>query len=371
MICENCAHCSFTARRISRKLETDCRALQKTSKEQIAKLTKELTIVQNRDQQYLHEMRRREKETQQLQTRLQQGFNSASSTKENRFGLEVLNPLKPAAPKKWKSRGEEELVQRELASQEVSLRAFSAENADLRASLQALFAELQAALQAHAAPPIDEAATGEVMCAPEVASDGVISLEHSLRASVEACMAESDFSEAQLALPFDMVRQSAESDFRARLVAMQARRLRLQRELDVEQRARDATLALAASAKVADDKQLLLALVQRFEEYREIVAQQESILQSLVVAAAGGTHSSTSAGVGVRNRLPESVESLLAESRRLSLDADMSARERELGARASALAAERNVQQQSSIQMLRLENELEVRCVCVYVCFAL
>ena len=290
-------------------------------------------------------MRRREKEFALLQSRLQQGFTSASVGKENKLGLDLLNPLKPAVKPKWKSRGEEELLQRELASQEVSLRAFSTENADLRASLQALFAELQAALQT---APVASVNDDEHATAPEGDCDV---FEREVKALEEA-LSNSEFNEAQLALPFDLVREAAESNFRERLVRLQEQQAQLQRTADVERAARAATVALASSARAVEQKELLLKFVARFNEYVAIVAEQESILRSLVVAV-------SAAPAAVSTRAAPSDETLLAESIRLSLDAELSQHERYIREARSAVDAERSSQQQSTLQMLRQENELE------------
>jgi hypothetical protein len=72
----------------------------KQLKEQVAKLSKDNLMIQNRDEQYRHELRRREKESQKAQERLQQGFASTSS--QSKFGMELMNPLKPNTRAKWK-----------------------------------------------------------------------------------------------------------------------------------------------------------------------------------------------------------------------------------------------------------------------------
>jgi hypothetical protein len=318
-------------------------------KDQVAKLSKDITIVQNRDQQYLHEMRRREKDFQQLQTRLQQGFNS-TTTKENKLGLELLNPLKPIVKPKWSSRGEYELYQRELASQEVSLREFSSENADLRASLQALFGELQAALQL----PSEELNThSDADAGADDVPSASASLDDELVAKLQVALVNSDFSDVQLALPFEMIQNAAETDFRSRLAVLRDRRLKLQKDVETELATSKAALALAAANQVQSQKDMLIVLVDRVKEYRSIVAEQESILQSMVVATSTSSHSHSA------------HDALIVESKRLSLEAELAARESAVARANTDIQNERSAQQQSTIDILRKQTEIEVCCFVV------
>jgi hypothetical protein len=332
-----------------RKLETESRAAQKAAKEQIAKLSKDIAIVANRDEQYKHEMRRREKDFTQLQTRLQQGF--ASSSKENssgKLGIEVLNPLKPVARPKWRvgAHAEDELVQRELSGQEERIRALSQENADLRSSLHELFAELQSAMQTEAssaAPAIDVLAAKSTP-----ASTQAMLLSPETRHEIENALKESEFADAQLALPFGMIRSAAEVEFRSRVALLQDRRARDELEREADQRAIDAATAAAAAAQSAEQKAMLLTLVGRIKDYRSIITEQESILQAIVVNGDGVSRSS--AALTVEN------------SRRLSLDVDLDAlsrQERKLADARSHMQTERQEHEHSTIQLLRQEHDVE------------
>jgi hypothetical protein len=258
-----------------------------------------------------------------------------------------MNPLKPATRPRWQSSGanvDEELWHRELLAHEERIQALSQENQDLRDSMSELFRELQAALGATLAAP---SSSDDVAVVPPPDSLNVerrALVSPGMRTKLETALQDADFTDAQLALPFHMVRPAAEHNFRTRLAVLQDQRIRLQAA-----RARDAAAEVAvtqAAASAHDEQQrgLLKQLLERFAEYRGIIEEQESLLQTVALERQTGTAPKWLAQT-------QQEEQWIAESRRLSLDADRA----EAGGwqqeqRLQALRAEVDQDQQNLLQ---------------------
>ncbi len=110
-----------------------------------------------------------------------------------------------------------------------------------------------------------------------------------------------------------------------------------------------AASALAEAANALQDRtqrQQLTTLLDRFKEYRTVIEEQESLLQTIVLD---------------RERHPESVD-LVQDSRRWSLEADQSQETQQLQLLRQAVAREQEGARSALLQLRAAERDLQV-CV--------
>jgi uncharacterized protein (DUF2267 family) len=262
-----------------RMTEDEARKTEAKLRQEIAALSKQNVMIAHRDNQYKHDLRKREREMEKLQERLAR--LTAERGKEARVGMELLNALRQGA-QRVRPGGvvEADLHAQTVAAFEERVAELGAENAALRKSLAALGCELQAALAARSARPrgspkgADEAASASAAAA--AAGDG----------DSDAQNADDDFAWGGVeSLPFDA--DAFETAARARLQALRKR-------LKEEDAAAEAEAAQPSADQVA-------TLRRRVQQQREVIEQQERLLQAQLMRAS------------------PSGQKLLEDSRRLSL----------------------------------------------------
>ena len=138
-----------------RKLEAETRMIIKNLKEQVGKLMKENAMLQSKDTQYKHELRRKEKDYNKLQERMQQGISALN--KEGKQSMEILNASKPGTRPKWKTGATggldtaasmDELMMLAYQGSQSRIEELANENLELRVKMQQMFARWQTEVDA-------------------------------------------------------------------------------------------------------------------------------------------------------------------------------------------------------------------------------
>jgi hypothetical protein len=216
-----------------RMLEKEYQDKAKKDKARIVVLEKENLMVKRRDNQYRHEIRKREKEFRDIQEKMVK--NMAVKSKETWGGMDILNSLQgPRANwNKGVSKGEADLLQHTLASYEQRIGEVVEENQHLRQMLQTMDSEFQAAF-------VGEAAWSSVSVPPSSGEDAAGSLSSATSSSSIPPTAASmspgsiraleEFAPCQFDMPFAFVKDAISDGMRAKITVLKEKIKKLKEE---------------------------------------------------------------------------------------------------------------------------------------------
>jgi hypothetical protein len=189
---------------------------EKKYKLKISSLEKANIMIQHRDNQYRHEIRKREKSFNEIQEKLVKSL--ALKNKESWTGMDILNNLQ--GPKtnwnKGVSKGEAELLQHTIHSYQQKLDEISSENAELRQLLKNLEVEVQQAIYDPCKLLTTRFRTAELNNNEHISTSFPhLQCQEHLMSPTSADKALDEFSPCQFDMPFGFVKSQIEDGMRA------------------------------------------------------------------------------------------------------------------------------------------------------------
>lgn len=260
----------------------------KSEKEEVKRL---LSVIRDRDTQYKHDLKKKERESNKLKERIHQLL--ADKTPNRRVGLDIAFSLQSSDGKRsqWRSTSnkQEEMYQHLMTVYEAKQKELLVENNELRTSLAHIHRDISKALglsdhlTSHSA---------KVTTSPD--SQSCSSDEESNYPSVTDC--SSNDIDGYFQMPYDMIRENLENMFKERLKKLKERK---KRKLPSPTKSTKSSPSRLSSAKPYDMEQfkkeieILKRQIKTYEEqierhkrekenYKEVIQQQEDMIQNSI-----------------------------------------------------------------------------------------
>lgn len=260
----------------------------KSEKEEVKRL---LSVIRDRDTQYKHDLKKKERESNKLKERIHQLL--ADKTPNRRVGLDIAFSLQSSDGKRsqWRSTSnkQEEMYQHLMTGYEAKQKELLVENNELRTSLSHVHRDISKALglshhlTSHSA---------KVTTSPD--SESCSSDEESNYPSVTDC--SSNDIDGYFQMPYDMIRENLENMFKERLKRLKERK---KRKLPSPTKSTKSSPSRLSTAKPYDMEQfkkemeILKRQIKTYEEqierhkrekenYKEVIQQQEDMIQNSI-----------------------------------------------------------------------------------------
>ncbi|XP_071953319.1 afadin- and alpha-actinin-binding protein B-like [Antedon mediterranea] len=250
----------------------------KTTKEDIKKLD---GVNKQRDVQFKHDLKKKEREASKLKERIHQLLTDKNQ--ERRIGMDILNSIQRSDGKrsKWKTgrtgeKHEEDMYRLIITNYEERQEELMVENQELRESLGNMQKELVDLLnqQTFSKPESNKLQDGD-----ESMED-----DHSQNASDE------ELSSGHFQMPFDMVREGIESSMRKKWRKLKEKIRKMETEAQIENKENayvtnnnnpQSEMNKTGQSEIDQFQKQIYKLQLKLKNYKEIIEQQEQLLQSV------------------------------------------------------------------------------------------
>ncbi|XP_048762677.2 afadin- and alpha-actinin-binding protein-like [Ostrea edulis] len=259
----------------------------KSEKEEVKRL---LSVNKDKDIQFKHDLRKKERECNKLKERIHQLL--ADKTPSRRVGLDIAYSLQSSDGKRstWKttSNKQDEMYQHLMTMYEEKQKELLVENAELRTSLKHVHKDISKALGLH--DHVISASTKSTM--PQESEPCSSEEEFSTYPSVSTC--RSHDSDGYFQMPYDMIRENLENMFKERSKKLKERRKRKlpsptkpakssppkpNKPGDMEQFKKEIEI-LKKQIKTYEDQ--IEKHRREKENYKEVIQQQEDMIQNAI-----------------------------------------------------------------------------------------
>nr|XP_022317961.1 afadin- and alpha-actinin-binding protein-like isoform X2 [Crassostrea virginica] len=292
----------------------------KSEKEEAKRLQ---SVIKDRDTQYRHDLKKKERECNKLKERIHQLL--ADKTPNRRVGLDIAFSLQSSDGKRsqWRSTSnkQEDMYQHLMTVYEDKQKELLVENSELRTSLQHIHRDISKALGLH-----DHLVSHSTMVMSSQESESCSSEDEFLSHS-SVTGHKSHIPDGYFQMPYDMIRENLENMFKERLKKLKERK---RRKLPSPAKSAKSSPPKPSLPKPCDleqfkkEMEILKKQIKTYEEqiekqkrekenYKEVIQQQEDMIQNAIQA-----HKSQSSGEVFLDdsKLMQEKESLL-EQRRL------------------------------------------------------
>lgn len=260
----------------------------KSEKEEVKRL---LSVIRDRDTQYKHDLRKKEREGNKLKERIHQLL--ADKTPNRRVGLDIAFSLQSSDGKRsqWRSTSnkQEEMYQHLMTVYDAKQKELLVENNELRTSLAHIHRDISRALG------LSDRLTfhsSKVTTSPD--SESCSSDDESNYPSATDC--SSNEIDGYFQMPYDMIRENLENMFKERLTKLKERK---KRKLPSPTKSTKSSPSRPSSSKPYDMEQFkkeietLKRQIKTYEDqiekhkrekenYKEVIQQQEDMIQNSI-----------------------------------------------------------------------------------------
>ncbi|XP_064625016.1 afadin- and alpha-actinin-binding protein B-like [Lineus longissimus] len=246
----------------------------KAEKDEVKRL---LSVIAHRDAQFKHDQKKKEREINKLKERLHQQLTDKNQ--ERRIGMDILNSLQRSDGKRgtWKtgSKHEEDMYRLIIGNYEEKQKELMVENDQLRQCLRELQRELISVVNHQPESPLKSE--------PGLLQDSTIVSEKDDDAvSVSTSQSVDELSEGYFNMPVDMVREGIEKSFKEK-----CRHLK-----EVVRGSYRKRLSVGSPESLPSSIEHTEKLGQQLEDkncqlerYKDIIEQQEKLIQTLQIPA--------------------------------------------------------------------------------------
>ncbi|KAK3090643.1 hypothetical protein FSP39_013337 [Pinctada imbricata] len=250
----------------------------KAEKDEVKRLQ---LVLRDRDAQYKHELKKKERESNKLKEKIHQLL--ADKTPNRRVGLDMAYSIQSSDGKRstWKTTGsskQEDMYQYLISNYEDKQRELLVENTELRDSIYRIQKDVDKALRVNA--------------------DNTNNKNGVDRLGVPVSESDSDtedgddndrtnqmFSQGYIQMPYDIIRESIETSLRGRCRKIKERK-KSRRKLPSPKSTKSSPSKTPVTSKDLTDKQTeeLNRINQQIEKYKDIIQQQEHLIKNFIHA---------------------------------------------------------------------------------------
>ncbi|XP_062617225.1 afadin- and alpha-actinin-binding protein-like [Saccostrea cucullata] len=289
----------------------------KSEKEEVKRLT---SVIKDRDTQYKHDLKKKERECNKLKERIHQLL--ADKTPNRRVGLDIACSLHSSDGRRstWKttSNKQDEMYQQLISMYEEKQKKLLVENTELRTSLKHVYKDVSNALGLH-----DHLITTKSTPSQDVESG---SSEEEFTTYPSACNYRTQDSDGYFQMPYDMIKETLETMFKERSRKLKERRKRKlpspnkparscppkqspNKHCDLEQLNKEME-TLKKQIKTYEDQ--IEKHKREKENYKEVIQQQEDMIQNSIQMH---KHQNSTEHILNDSKVEEERESLLEQKR--------------------------------------------------------